>query len=185
MPLSLSTCQEIFEKRFLRSDGTPKGVLDVFKTPFQCFRCMFYVILHSHSIMIYSGGTRELIWWWRDEDIYVSHPPEPRHWRLFGGLNILLFGFDRIYVLRCSSTRELSENRHQAINPSSWSFHFIVSLFQQFPAWGSLIDLAFNDGGQESWGREKRRFGRFSPNGDTKTNGSTGWAEWCDFGGPL
>lgn len=49
-----------------------------------------------------------------------------------------------------------SENSSQVVlnhlNQSCFcSFHFIVSLFQHFPAWGSLIDLAFEDRRWESW----------------------------------
>lgn len=59
-------------KRFLRSDGTPKGMLDTFKAPFQCVMSMFYIItLQSHPTMIYLSTIRAWIWWWRDGDTYI------------------------------------------------------------------------------------------------------------------
>lgn len=86
------------------------------------------------------------------------------------GLNIWLHCFDLFYLHTsysavwtgvCYSTpKKLQPRKFLSSCPKSsycyqscfYSFHFIVSLFHHFPAWESLIDLAFKDGWQESLG---------------------------------
>lgn len=61
------------------------------------------------------------------------------------------------------------------------SFHFIVSLFRHFPAWGSLIDLAFKDGRQESWGARQSVW-EHRINSDTDKWLGPDWMNYLTYG---
>lgn len=73
-------------------------------------------------------------------------------------------------------------NPLNAINPAFFcSFHFIVSLFRHFPAWGSLIDLAFKDGRQESWGARQSVW-EHRINSDTDKWLGPDWMNYLTYG---